>query len=547
MFPRARSLFVSFSGLTLLAGASSAQLGSVLRAQRIDVLDPLLEGDDYLGASIATLGDLDGDGVTDIAVSAPHTTEFLEVNTEAGSVWVLFLAADGTVRSFTEISRGTGGFTGSLPDGAQFGSSVEAVGDLDGDGRAELAVTSYEPNPVNPNRRPVGVYLWILVLDSGGHVRHHARILHTDPVFQPPIDSRDLFALAGRLGDTDGDGVSDLALDASSDDAGPGANAGAFWILRLNADGTARSALRIGRESVAIRAEDYFGHSVSRLGDLDRDGNAELAVSALQADDRRGSVWILSMRPDQSVLRAVELDRDDFDTIQPKGLSVAALGDLDGDQATEIVVALPDYFTGQPQRDVGGLLVAFLAADGSVKKRLIITRHEGGFSLPLPQGTGFGREVEPLGDLDGDGNPEIATGGIYFDDDRGTLWILSLRASAVRNGRGVNTVELREKEEPSIGTFWRGALDCRGHAPGVAWLVFHEAPLLGLRTSAGELLVQGRRIGVRQAPHAGTQVQFDELIPRDVALINVAVHAQGVCTGAPGPRLSNALDMLIGR
>ncbi|HEX6885686.1 MAG TPA: FG-GAP repeat protein [Planctomycetota bacterium] len=540
-----RSL-VGPGSLLLLAAAAEAQVGTVLRAHRIDALDGLLEHDDYLGQSLALLGDLDGDGLPELAVGATHQVDFTEVNDEAGAVWILFLRADGTVRSFTEIGRGTGGFTGALPDAALFGSSLEALGDLDGDGRSELGVISFEPNPSAPNRAPIGTHLWILFLDASGQVRRHARIDHTDPVFQPPIDGRDLFGLAGSLGDTDGDGLPDVALGSSGDDTGPGADAGAFWVLRLNADGSARSALKIGRAEVPIEAEDRFGNRVSRLGDIDRDGFEELAVSSFGADGGTGSVWILSLRPDQTVADALELDGAAFELDDSKS-GVASIGDLDGDRVPEVVVTLPDYFTGQPPRDVGGLMVAFLAPNGSVRKRLVITRNRNGLTIPLPQGTGFGREVEFLGDLDKDGNPELATGGIYFDDEEGTLWILSLRGSPVREGRGVNPVVLRQKADPEIGRTWRAALDCRGHAPGLALLGIHPSPLGGVLVPGGELLVAGAPLALFQQAHAGTQVRFDVLVPPLVALVHRPLHAQGACTGAPGPRLSNALDLLVGR
>jgi hypothetical protein len=529
--------------LALFPAVASAQIGTVLRGQRIDALDAVLPEDAYFGNTLTRVGDLDGDGITELAVGAPHVVEtFFEPNTEAGSVWILFLAADGSVRATQEIGRGKGGFQTALPDGAVFGIGLQAVGDLDGDGLSELAVLSDEPNPANPHGRPIGVHLWILFLDSAGKVRQHAEITDTDPAFVPPINPRYLFQIAGAPGDTDGDGVPDLAL--ASNQRG---DAGAFWILRLNADGTAKSTLRIGPTSVPIADGDGFGESLTRLGDIDRDGNSEVAVSAVGADDRRGSLWILSMRPDQSVLRSVELDRDDFATTQVKAWDSAAIGDLDGDRIPELAVSLPDYFAGQPLNDIGGLMVTFLASDGSVRKREIITRGEGGFALPLPQGTGFGRAVEFLGDLDRDGNPEIATGGQYYGDDHGTVWILSLRASPMRNGSGVNTVALREKSEPAIGTIWRAALDCRGQAPGFALLGFYRDADLGVATPAGEVLVGGDPLVVFRTAHTGNQVRFDVLIPPSVSLVNLQLHAQGLCTGAPGPRLSNALDMLVGR
>ena len=50
-------------------------------------------GDEF-GASVATIGDLNEDGIVDIAVGAPYTDN---VFADSGAVWILFLGKDGTV------------------------------------------------------------------------------------------------------------------------------------------------------------------------------------------------------------------------------------------------------------------------------------------------------------------------------------------------------------------------------------------------------------------------------------------------------------------
>ena len=97
---------------------------------------PTLANGDRFGISVASLGDLDGDGVTDLAVGADSD------NTggyHRGAVYVLLLSANGTVKSSVKIASGTSGGP-TLADGDLFGSSVAALGDLDGDGVTDLAV-----------------------------------------------------------------------------------------------------------------------------------------------------------------------------------------------------------------------------------------------------------------------------------------------------------------------------------------------------------------------------------------------------------------------
>jgi hypothetical protein len=94
--------------------------------------------DDYeLGRALDAPGDIDGDGVPDLAIGASPDA----VNGPwTGAVWILFLARDGTVRSHTRISEGAGGFAGTLADHTRFGQSTAGLGDVDGDGIPDLAV-----------------------------------------------------------------------------------------------------------------------------------------------------------------------------------------------------------------------------------------------------------------------------------------------------------------------------------------------------------------------------------------------------------------------
>ena len=91
-----------------------------------------LDNGDYFGYSVASLGDLDGDGVSDLAVGARFDGGW-----GRGAVWLLLLSSDGTVKSHQKVSDTEGGFTGVLDDNDYFGSSVASLGDLDGDGVIE--------------------------------------------------------------------------------------------------------------------------------------------------------------------------------------------------------------------------------------------------------------------------------------------------------------------------------------------------------------------------------------------------------------------------
>ena len=118
---------------------------------------PLDDGDRF--CRVASLGDLDGDGVTDLAVGATRDDDGAA---NAGAVWILLLNSNGTVKGHQKISATEGGFTGSLDVNDYFGWSGAFIGDPNGDGRAEMAVGALWDDDGGTDCGAV----WILFLDG---------------------------------------------------------------------------------------------------------------------------------------------------------------------------------------------------------------------------------------------------------------------------------------------------------------------------------------------------------------------------------------------
>jgi hypothetical protein len=142
----------------------------------------------------------------------------------------------------------------------------------------------------------------------------------------------------------------------------------------------------------------------------------------------------------------------------------------------------------------------------------------------------------------------------YWDDGFSALYgccpslvICDSTASATpRNGTGVNPQSLASVSPPVLGGLWDVDLDCTAHAPGPAFLAVFDLPATGSLTAFGEVLVAGNRLLRRTQPHVGSVASFSQDVPARLALCALQAHAQGACFGAPGPRLSNALDLLLG-
>ena len=387
-----------------------------------------IDSNDWFGSSLVFLGDHDGNGRPTLAVGAPGDNDSA---TQSGALWLLTLEPDGSVLTESKIAESQGGFTGDLAQLHRFGDALAALGDLDGNGIADIAVGATGDDDGGESAGAV----WILFLGPGDTVANSAKIAPPGPGV---LDPADLFgASLATLGDLDGDGLLEIAVGAKFDDD-DGNNAGAIYILSIDDTGAALSGVKInatyGGFGGALVADDQFGTSLGCIGDLDGDGVVDLAVGS---DGGTGFVDLLFLNADGTVksdTRLAEglggfspglLNGDDF------GSSVQSLGDLDHD-------GVPDLAVGAQSRDVffgneGSFFVLFMHADGSVKRSVEIGNGEAGFDGPAAEFTDFGGALAPLGDLDGDGVLDLAVGHEDWPYDfefgtgaKGALHVLSI-------------------------------------------------------------------------------------------------------------------------
>ena len=84
-----------------------------------------LDQKDHFGRSICAMGDIDGDGKTDLCAGAQQDDDGFK---DAGAAYVLRLNGDGSVKVSTKISALEGNFSGVLHTTDNFGSSCAVPG-----------------------------------------------------------------------------------------------------------------------------------------------------------------------------------------------------------------------------------------------------------------------------------------------------------------------------------------------------------------------------------------------------------------------------------
>ncbi|MEU0108195.1 hypothetical protein ABZ313_22930 [Streptomyces sp. NPDC006251] len=171
---------------------------------------------------------------------------------------------------------------------------VSAVGDIDGDGHADIAVGNDRETSADPAGAKGGKVTVVYGGPDGRDPDRAPLVLTQDTAGVPgAAETGDRFGSGVSLGDVDGDGYADLAVGA----AGENAAAGAVTVLRGSASGlTTKGATSYSQNTAGVpggsEKGDRFGERVT-LTDHTGDGRADLSVSAPGENAGDGAVWCL--------------------------------------------------------------------------------------------------------------------------------------------------------------------------------------------------------------------------------------------------------------
>ncbi len=293
---------------------------------------------DYFGRQATIIGDINDDGVADLAISAPNNDASFA---EAGRVYIFF---GDTNWPATFVANDADVIISGDIASLKFGTRIAPAGDINGDGINDFIVSS--PTASTSKGRVSLFYgreTWPATLSAN----------QANATFVGTSDYNYLGYAATGAGDVNGDGCDDLALGAYgySDPNKP--NIGKTYLIfgRGQCNGLAAISGNFpltgaGATFVGERNNDALGSTVAGIGDLNKDGYDDLAILApgydKQTNDDSGRVYLIyggtslqgaiSLSTNSSVV-AITGDESDVD------LGGAILGtDLNKDGYADLVI-----------------------------------------------------------------------------------------------------------------------------------------------------------------------------------------------------------------
>jgi hypothetical protein len=387
---------------------------------------------DLSGSSIEGIGDVNRDGRADLAIGAPNADN--NGRTDSGSTYVIFGEA-----TPTNIDLATLGARGYRIDGAAAGdfsgASVTRVGDTNGDARPDFAIGAHSAD--NNGRNLSGSTYVILGQETTTNIDLAAlgtRGYRIDGAAAGDFSG----SRVGGVGDTNGDGRTDLAIGAADAGNNGRTESGSTYIIFGEAAPTNLDLAALGTRGYRIdgaTAGDFSAISVAGVGDTNGDGRADLAIGAFFASNNgrlsSGSTYLIfgeaaATNVDLAALGTRGYRIDGATAGDVSGTSVAGVGDANGDGHSDLAIGATGADNNGRSASGSTYVIFGQATPTNIDLAALGAR---GYRIDgAATNDSSGTSVTRVDDTNGDGRPDLAIGAIAADNngrtDSGSTFVI---------------------------------------------------------------------------------------------------------------------------
>ncbi|NES23584.1 MAG: hypothetical protein F6K41_32865, partial [Symploca sp. SIO3E6] len=336
---------------------------------------------DYLGNSVSSAGDINGDGIDDLIIGASGADP--NGNSGAGQSYVFFGSSNGFSANFDLSSLdGTNGFIlNGIAEDDRSGDSVSNAGDINGDGIDDLIIGAPD---ADPNGNSGAGQSYVVFGSSNGFSASFdlSSLDGTNGFILNGIAASDFSGRSvSSAGDINGDGIDDLIIGALGADPNGNSGAGQSYVVFGSSNGFSASLDLSSLDGSngfilnGINSWDFLGVSVSSIGDINNDGIDDLIIGAPDADPNGNSdagqsyVVFGSSNGFSSSLDLSSLDGSNGFILNGiavgdnSGRSVSSAGDINGDGIDDLIIGAPNA-DPNGNSDAGQSYVVFGSSNG---------------------------------------------------------------------------------------------------------------------------------------------------------------------------------------
>jgi hypothetical protein len=391
---------------------------------------------DYLGFTVASAGDINGDGNADFAGAGPYATS------SAGQVWIFegpvgsgaYEADDLAVATITNTTYG------------YIGQSMVYGGDVNADGYDDLIVGKYY--------NPGAAYVILGPVEGESNIDTVAGAAWTEEVIYDYAG----WSVGGGF-DFNDDGYDDYAIGAPYAETGSTYSTGATYLVYgpgLVTASIADADAKIG----ATTSYEYMGWSTTGLGDVDGDGTDDFATSAYASNSYSGRTYVFTggtLEGDFTADAEATAYFQGAATYDYLGYKIANGGDFNNDGYADLLAFAMYADTGAPSSGSAYVIEGPMIASGSIATYADAELYGEASS----DAAGFA--MDGAMDLNRDGYTDVLVGAPYWED--GTAGMYSQGATYLMYGPQTGAVALADARCRMTGTAYN---DNEGY--GVAFI-----------------------------------------------------------------------------